>query len=412
MHDAPRRRLLLVSHRPLEYEGPGTVRWRYFIEHLPEHGWDVTTATGRTGVTSDELSADPRVARLSSLRARVMAGVGRVTRPVANQLLGVQPEALAPSIAWSLTGRRMLRERIAAERPDVVVATSPPVAALFAAGSVLRNSGIPAVADLRDPWAGHPTYDAGGPLLPRLEERALRPFAAIVGVTPGMTERLARLHPAVAGRLHLLPNGFAPELLDRRAPARVRAPGERLTLIHPGVLYGDRSVDDLLAAIAVSGLAAQLRLVLVGNLNAASEQALRAAPAGLEVEVVGPRPWADAMDLVAAADVVVVIVPESMGDDVAWPVKLFEAVALGKPVLAITSGGATEVLLGELGRPDACGRVGDVASVIAALRHVIDAPGAPVSAERLARWNRATVTADYATLLDDLVRSDTREATA
>lgn len=226
-----------------------------------------------------------------------------------------------------------------------------------------------------------------------------------------MTERLARLHPALAGRLRLLPNGFAPELLGRRAPARECAPGERLTLIHPGVLYGDRSVHDLLAAITESGLAESLRLVLVGNLNAAAEQALRAAPEGLEVDVVGPRPWRQAMNLVAVADVVVVIVPASMGDDVAWPVKLFEALALGKPALAITSGGATEALLGDLGLADACGRLGDVASVVRALRHVVEAPGPPVPPERLERWNRARVTADYAALLDELVWNHRREAT-
>ena len=408
MPDQAPRLLLLVSHRPLEYEGPGTVRWKYFIDHLPEHGWDVVTATGRTGVTSDELSPDATVARLSAVRARVMGGVGRVARPTANRLLGVQPEAFPPSLAWSVTARSMLRARIANERPDVVVVTSPPPAALFATGAALRGTGIPSVADLRDPWAGHPTYDAGGSLLTRLEQRALAPFDAVVGVTPGMIDRLARLHPDLAGQLHLLPNGFAPELLARRGETGGLPRSGRMTVIHPGVLYGDRSIDDLVAAIGNSGLAASLRLQLVGNLNAASDAALRAAPPDLEVDVVGPRPWAEVMDLVAAADVVVVIVPASMGDDVAWPVKMFEALALGKPILAITSGGATEHLLGELGQRAYCGRIGHVPSVVSALHAVLETPPPPVAPERLARWSRGRVTADYAALLNTLVAGHSR----
>ena len=401
MSDIRRRRLLLVSHRPLVYEGPGTVRWTYFREHLPRHGWDVTTVTARTNVTSDELSADPKIARLSSMRARVMGGVGRAARPAANRLAGVQPEALAPSILWSVTAPRMLRTQLGIVRPDVVVATSPPPAALFAVRNALRGSTIPSVADLRDPWAGHPTYDAGGSLLTRLEDAALRSFDAVVGVTPGMVERLRHLHPRLAHRLHMLPNGFAPELLGRRAVSGGPRDG-RLTLIHPGVLYGDRSIDDLLSAITAAGIAERLRLQLVGNLNAASQVALQSAPPGLDIEIIGPRPWAATMDLVADADVVVVIVPASMGDDVAWPVKMFEALALGKPILAITAGGATEHLLTELGQRDACGRIGDLPSVVAALRAVVERPAPPVDAERLERWNRERVTAEYAVLLDRL----------
>ncbi len=161
-----------------------------------------------------------------------------------------------------------------------------------------------------------------------------------------MVERLRHLHPRLAHRLHMLPNGFAPELLGRRAVSGGPRDG-RLTLIHPGVLYGDRSIDDLLSAITAAGIAERLRLQLVGNLNAASQVALQSAPPGLDIEIIGPRPWAATMDLVADADVVVVIVPASMGDDVAWPVKMFEALALGKPILAITAGGATEHLLTE-----------------------------------------------------------------
>ena len=78
-----------------------------------------------------EMSTDARVARLAARRARVMAFAGRVVDPLARLML-VKPEALAPNNLWALTGRRLVREAIASEQPAVVVATSPPVSALFA----------------------------------------------------------------------------------------------------------------------------------------------------------------------------------------------------------------------------------------------------------------------------------------
>src|SRR3954466_1085741 len=143
------RRLLLVSHRPIE--AGGTTRWRHLTQALPEHGWTVHAVTPPPSSSGDQTSTDPRVARLSRRRAQLMEQVGASARPMANRLLGVQPEAFPPSTLWGLTGRRAIREAVATHRPDAVVATSPPPAALFSAAGAA--GGLPWVADLRDPWA-------------------------------------------------------------------------------------------------------------------------------------------------------------------------------------------------------------------------------------------------------------------
>jgi len=396
------RRLLLVTHRPLQYAGPGSVRWRYLIDALPAHGWEVSVVSARTNPTQDELSPDPRAASLARARARAMGRIGRVARPLCKRA-GIQPEAFPPHVAWTFTGRRAVRRCYDDVRPHAVVATVPPMSALFASVGALRDAAAPLVADMRDNWAGHPTYDAGGSLLTRLEERALRRADAIVAVTAGMQEKLARLHPQLAGRLHLMPNGFDPCLLGRRDDAHAAWP-ERVTLIHPGVLYGDRGLGALLDALGRPGIRERVRLQLVGNVTHASAVALRRRRDGVDVSVSPPLSWEGVVERVAGADVVVVIVPASMGDDVAWPVKMFEAFALGKPILAITAGGATEALLRELDHDKALARDGDADSIASALRTLLDGPPpAPLPLDRIARWDRSRVAADYARLLDRLV---------
>jgi glycosyltransferase involved in cell wall biosynthesis len=395
---APARRLLLVSHRPLGYGGGGSVRWRFLGEALPELGWSVSTVSARAGATTNEFSTDPRRARLAGARARVMGRAGAVARPLSRRLAGVEPEALAPSIAWSLMGRRAVRRAIEEERPQVVWATGPPVAALFAAAHVAPAGGVPLVCELRDLWAGNPYYDAGGSLLPRAEARALREADAVVCVTPEARERLTRIHPELEGRVHVLPNGFDPRLTAVRGGAPSIGADGRVTIVHAGALYGGRSVDALIEGLGRTDLRGRARLELLG---AAGGQP-GGARGGVEVVTTPPVPWEEAIERTRAADIVLVIF--TPGDDTAVPGKLYEALALGKPILALTTeDSATERLLRRLGLGAGCARHDDPRSIAAAVEALVHDPPAPAPVERLAEWDRASVARRVAHLLDELV---------
>jgi glycosyltransferase involved in cell wall biosynthesis len=392
------RTVLVVSHRPIE--AGGSTRWRHLARALPEHGWAVEVVSAGTGLTGDETATDPRVARLSHIRARVMGRAGALARPLSHRLLGVQPEAFPPSTMWSFTGRRLIRAALAVHRPHAIVATSPPPAALFAAAATAGS--LPLVADLRDPWAGSPYYDAGGRLLTEIERRALTRAGAVVAVTTPMLAELRARHPGLAERMLLLPNGFPPELLEDRPREAPSWGGRQVTVIHPGTLYGGRTLAPLVAAMAAPDMRGQVRLELLGSVDDETRTAIAAHP-GADVATLSPLPWEKAIKRMRNADAVVVVQPSSLGDAIAWPVKTFEALALGKPVLAITGGGAVEQLLTQLGHAGSCARLDDPASVRAALRRLLADPPAPVPAERLAPWDRSVIAADYAALLHRLV---------
>ena len=389
-------RVLLVSQRPLSYRG--SLRWPYFVERLPAYGWEIETVTSAPSVTGDPLSDDPLVARWSEARRRVMDVVGRIADPAAG-LIGVRPEAFPPNFAWSFTGRRVIEAEIARTRPDVLVATSPPPSALFATAAVARRHDLPWIADLRDNWAGSPAYDRGGRLLRDLESRALSSAAAVVCVTDGMERKLVGLHPQLGSRLRVLPNGFPPDLVAMRRPWQGSTP---VTLIHAGTLYADRSAGELLRALADPRLRGRTHLVLHGNLDRRTEGELNSLGDRVSVERVPPLPWRESLERVSAADIAVAIVPPGIGDDVAWPAKLLEALALGKPVLCLSSGGAGEQLLRELGQDAGCARFDDVPGITDAVLRLLDAPPPPVPLENLTRWDRERVTERYAALLSEV----------
>jgi glycosyltransferase involved in cell wall biosynthesis len=401
------RTLLVVSQRPLDLGGSASARWRHLQRTLPKYRWRVVECSPPPGVTSNEMSTDSRRAALAERRARVMALAGRALEPV-TRVLRVRPEALAPNNVWALTGRHAVRKAIERERPDVVLATAPPPSSMFAAAGAA--DGAPLVVELRDLWAGNPYFDRGGSVLAAIEERALKHSAAIVTVTQGCLDTLIDLHPKLASRIHLLPNGFDPTLLDRRGKG---TPSNGVaTLVHAGALYGDRTAEALLAALAQPELRGRTRLELVGVVDPRTRHALTSTP-DVDVATEPPVSWEEATARMAAADIVVVINAPGTGGDMAVPSKLYEALALGRPVLALARpGGDTARLLDLLGQGAGLAPPDDPEAIAAAIERLLGYPPPPVPPEALTDFDRDRIAARYAALLDEVATRSSNETSS
>jgi glycosyltransferase involved in cell wall biosynthesis len=371
----PSRRLLLVSHRSIDQAGGPAARWRSFARHLPEHGWEVDVVSAGGG---DEF-ASPGTAQA---RARVMETAGRLADPLF-RLAGLRPEALPLSTLWIPRGAREIRRRLLEGRYDVVFATGPPFAALLAASRAAGD--VPLIVELRDLWAGNPAFDRGGPILRRAESSVVQHAAAVVAVTPEAAVDLRRRHPGA--RIEEIPNGFEPTLLDMRQTT------SGTTIIHSGTLTKDRPLAPLLRAMKPP-----IRLVLHGYVVPEILAEIKAS--GAEVELAPPSGWEDAVRRIAEADVTLITQASGAGDATAVAAKVYEYLALGKPILSITDGGATEALLRRLGADSLTARLDDDRSIEEALDKIQagDLPP-PVSPERLSPYERPRLAAQLADLL-------------
>jgi glycosyltransferase involved in cell wall biosynthesis len=371
------KRLLLVSHRPIDQAGGPAARWRSFAKHLPEHGWEVDVVSGRGG---DEFASPGR----AQMRAKVMETLGRVTDPVF-RVAGLRPEAMPLSTAWAARGATQIRGRLQERDYDAMLATGPPFAALIAAR--VAHDYVPLVVELRDLWANNPAFDRGGPVLRRLEDWVVGDAAAVVAVTPEAAADLRRRHPGA--RVEEIPNGFEPELLAKRRVTE----GPATTILHSGTLTKDRPLAPLLRA-----LKPPLRLVLHGYVAPEIQQEIDES--GVDVEIVPPSGWEDAVDRIAAADVALITQARTAGDETAIAAKVYEYLALGKPVLCISHGGATEALLRRLGVDQLCARLDDPGSIEAALRRARDGELPPVA--DLSPYERPKLARDLSELLDTI----------
>jgi glycosyltransferase involved in cell wall biosynthesis len=372
------QRLLLVTHRPIDQAGGPAARWRSFAAHLTELGWEVDVVSARGG---DEFASPDR----ARTRAKVMETAGRIADP-AFRLAGLRPEALPLSSAWVARGSAEVGRRLRGRGYDAVLATGPPFSALVAAR--LRHGEVPLVVELRDLWAGNPAFDRGGPVLPKLESWVVREAASVVAVTPEAARDLQRRHQEA--RVEEITNGFEPELLERRRPAE----GPATTILHSGTLTKDRPLSPLLRA-----LGPPLRLVLHGYVAPEIQAEIEASSA--DVELVSPSGWNDAIESIANADVALITQARGAGDETAVAAKVYEYLALGKPVLCISDGGATEALLHRLGVDQLCARLADPGSIEKVLERIRagDLSG-PVPPERLVPYERPRLAQRLAELLD------------
>lgn len=394
------KRLLLVSHRPITQEAGPAARWRSFARWLPTLGWqvDVISAPERAG--NVEFAGDARSRRLAARRASVMSHVGRFSEPIFG-LAGVRPEAMPLSMSWIPQGARELRRALSRKRYDAVVATGPPMAGLLAARLGRPAGGPPLVLELRDLWAGNPAFDRRGGLLSSLERWTMSEAAAIVACTPEAADDLCRRHPDLAAGVVEIPNGFEAELLKRRNGGPPPTPDRPLTILHSGTLTADRPLGPLLDVLAREPFRDAFRLVLHGYLAPAALDEVTAFNNRVEMEVAEPSTWTDAVARIAASDVTLVTQGAGAGDTTAVASKVYEYLALGKPVLCLTDGGATESLLRGLAAAELCARLGDERSIEAALERLRRGRmPAPVRPDRLAPYERRRAAERMAALLD------------
>ena len=409
------RRLLLVTDFPVRGAGGTSARWRSFAAHLPSAGWHVDVICPPPAIAWQGFSDREEDRRRAARRALLVGAIRRLTAPLF-ALLGVRPAAFPTAIAWLPSAVRQAGGRLTAGGYDAVLATGPPAVTLLAARLATRRRSLPLVLELRDLWAGNPAYDRRGGLLGAIEGWLFRGASAIVVTTPEAAADVRRRHPRVADRVACVPNGFEPELLDL-PPAEdgggVAASARPVTILHSGTLIPERPLAPLLRVLRREPYRSAIRLVLHGPITQPIARQVAAAERDVSVEVVPPSSWEDAVRRIAAADVALITQSRGAGDATAVAAKVYEYLALRKPVLCLTHGGATEALLRRLGADGLCARLDDEASIAQAVQRIHEGRlPEPVSEEVLAPYGRRVLAAEMGRLLDSVAGAGSPTLTA
>jgi glycosyltransferase involved in cell wall biosynthesis len=347
------KRVLVLAYLFPPIANSGTQRPLKFVKYLSQHGWQptVVTAAHAAGHRVDpgmlaDIPADVRVVRVPMLNEMLRDAVRRVAGGTA---IG---RRLAESISWRLrerfrrpdlyalwrpTARRAALRLLRESRYDAIFATGFPWTTLLVGLDLSKATGVPLIADFRDPWAGEDLFRSERP--PVEEERPLERLvvghaASVITVAPTMTKRMIAAYPELdPGKFVTIFNGFDPADLGTPAPQAKT----RFRIVFAGVWKEGYNPSPLYDVIEWLKRTAPNLLTGVEVIAAGFEPG-EAARRGLAQHIfeVGVLSHHDAVSLMHSADVLFLTNGDGARQQLGLPGKMYEYLATGRPVLALT----------------------------------------------------------------------------
>lgn len=339
------RVLMIAYHFPPLRGSSGIQRTLRFVQQLPALGWEPIVLTVREHAY-DQTSED--------LLAEVPAGV-RVIRAIAPNtarhlaISGRYPAALARPDRWKLWaffGGLAGRRAIAELKPDAIWSTYPIATAHVIAAGLQRASGLPWVADFRDPMAqdGYPPDPKTWRSFLAVEARAVAQAARCVFVTPSALSLYGKRYGQQATeRFVLIENGYDEtsfEELERNGPNREPLMPGRITLLHSGIVYpSERDPTALMKALGALRRSGVLdpRHFCLRFRAPVHEQMLRsmAEAEGVEdmIDIGTPVPYLEALSEMLRADGLLVMQGANCNEQI--PAKVYEYLRAHRPILGL-----------------------------------------------------------------------------
>jgi len=408
-------RILYVSQYFPPEMGAPPARVHEFAREWVHLGHEVTVLTAfphhPTGVKRREdrgvLTRRESLDGIDVIRAYVYAAANRGTL---RRMLSYASFMLSASLVGSLR----------AARPDLVLATSPQLLCAAAGYALSLRFGVPFVFELRDLWPE--SILAVEVMRENAIVRGLKRLAAflyaratrIVAVGEGYKQGVISRYGVAGEKIEIVPNGFDPStFVPGPRDNEIRRElgwGDRFVLLYIGTHGMAHALDKVLDAAAELRREADLLFAFVGE--GAEKAALEARAARLElpnVQFVGQQPKARVPLFYAACDVCLVTLRNTELFLEVLPSKIFESLAMERPVL-FTGGGEARRLIersqsGVCIAPEDPAALARAARELAARRPELAAMGKRGRAFVEAHYDRRALARQYLEILGRIARA-------
>jgi glycosyltransferase involved in cell wall biosynthesis len=430
-------RVLLISYAFPPTGGIAVQRILSFAKYLPSHGHEVHVLTARNPASP---VYDPGLLRHVPPQVQLHRTwtleppfhlrkkwwgliAGKAADPSPRAPAGPPPKPAAwkqavssalrrllcpdPQVLWTPSAIRRAGALIRRRRIDTVLVTAPPFSTFLIGAAVKRRfPEVRLVADFRDEWLrfyltdfDFLSSDYTRRRAAEIEREIIERADIVIAVTrTSLAEIRGRYPGQPESKFAFLPNGYDPEVFASFQPRPHGQP--RMVVTHMGTAYRTASPRYYLDAVDAldPDVRATIETRFVGRIAETEQEifANRLSP----VRLIGFLPQQEALRQVEETDFLLL----TMTNDFSLPGKLFEYMATGKPILALSPpGGEVARLLEETGagvcvphdNPEA------IAGMLrAAWRRVMSGQPAPqVRWDRIRRYERPRVAAELSALL-------------
>jgi hypothetical protein len=327
------RKLLILTYHFPPSAASGAFRMLGFARHLPQLGWQtvIVAPPGLPWEPTDE-----------SLAGRVPSEIAAYRPAYPESWLWKPFRKLFPWGAWLPFAAANCYRAIRKHRPNAILTSGPPHTLHLLGRHLRRWTGLPWVADFRDPWvSGDPSQtNSSVPFWSaRAELNVLREADAIVVNTPGARDLLSKAHPQYAAKMSSITNGFDPESFEANPLPPLS--GAMIDFIHTGEVYAGRSPAPFLEALqhldaaALGGRTPRVRFIGAfareEQKNDAEERMRTRFPGAVVLE--GRSSYEHVIRAMIQADVLLLL--DTPGRRAGVPAKLYEYIGARRPILAL-----------------------------------------------------------------------------
>lgn len=324
-----------------------------------------------------------------------------------------------PQVAWVPFAIRAARRIIRRRRIHAVLVTAPPFSS-FLIGNSLKSAfpHVRLISDFRDEWLRFYLTDFDflrsdftRRRAEQIESQTVSLSDLVVAVTESSLREIRSRYPNQPdSKFALIHNGYDPDALrplfeqPRSAPAEPRS---KVVITHLGTAYRTASPSYFLDAIQSlpDDIRSRLEIRFIGRVSETEERLF--ASSGPGIRVLGFLPQQQALAWLAETDYLLL----TMTNEFSLPGKLFEYLASGKPIIALSpENGEVARLIAEAGagwcvphdQPQAIRRV-----VAEAVRCALE-NNIPFRTRRevISRFERPRLVASYAALIRERLFAD------
>lgn len=353
--------------------GPGVQRWLKFSKYLPQFEIQPTIITVKNGsypsVDASLLGDIPNELKVhhtktvepfaiyNALRGKkgnsVEVGMGNLKGEpslLSKAANYVRANYFIPDArkGWNSYAYKKAHELIKNEKPDCIITTGPPHSTHLVGERIKKETGIPWIADMRDPWTTI-YYNA---FLNRtektkkkdkaLEDLVLSKASAIVVASTAMKDEFSDRSKNIS----FIPNGYDEEdFQDLKTIER-----DKFILAYTGNLKSNQNCTALWAALKElsenAEFKANFRLEVTGNVDEGIKSEWKKL--GLK-ELIDLKPFVphkQSIEIMHSAHMLLLPIPQSENNKGIITGKIFEYLASRRPILSIgpKDGNAAEIL--------------------------------------------------------------------
>lgn len=367
------KKVLIITYYWPPGSGPGVQRFLKFSKYLREFGWEPIILTVENGSypsvdpsLEKEIPSNLKVVKTKTFEPFQWYNLlkGKKGKSTGVGMAGLQEASLFQKLAlhiranyfvpdarkgWKKYALRDARKIIQTDGVDAIITTGPPHSAHLIGLELKKETKLPWIADMRDPWttifynAEFPRTEATIRKDKALEDSVLHSADAITVVSKGLKQEFSDRNKNVS----VIYNGYD----QSDVPLTVPQKNKRFTISYVGNFMPNQNpliLWELLAELKeeVEGFSEDLHLCFTGNIDSSILQSIQQKGLEKQLETAPFVPHKEAVQRMNSADVLLFVIPQSKGNKLIITGKLFEYLATGNPILSIgpIDGDAAELL--------------------------------------------------------------------